>query len=91
NRISQIEKDIQSRIPTSGDDFAMTVKGQHYCERKLAGAALMERIKALDEIRLPGETVIGSIGGFDIKFTGAFFRKVEFVYAISLARTGSHT
>ena len=53
-----------------GDAFAMTVKGTAFAERKLAGRALMQEILTLVQLQHENETVIASIGGFDVDVRG---------------------
>jgi N12 class adenine-specific DNA methylase/adenine-specific DNA methylase len=90
-RIAQIGQDIERRMPTAGDAFAMIVGGQGVTERKLAGRALMKEIMTLVHLREEGDQVIATIGGFDLVFSGERFGREDFRYEVTLARTGSDT
>ncbi|MCK1478253.1 DEAD/DEAH box helicase family protein [Bradyrhizobium sp. 197] len=87
-RIGEIGRDIERRIPTAGDVFTMAVTGDPHVERKLAGRALMKEILTLVQLQHEGETVIASIGGFDIKFSGERGRD-GYRYTTMLLRTGA--
>lgn len=90
-RIVEIGKDIERRIPTAGDAFAMTVGGQSFAERKPAGRALMKEVMTLVHLQEENETTIATIGGFDLVFSGKSFGNDEFQYDVALARTGAET
>ena len=68
-------QDIERLVPTTGDAFTMTVAGEAFDERKLAGRALMKEILTLVQLQQDGEAVIASIGGFDLEFSGERFGK----------------
>lgn len=87
-RIGEIVQDIERLVSTAGDAFAMTVIGEAFDERKLAGRALMKEILTLVQLQHDGEAVIASIGGFDLKFSGERLRKDGFHYATMLLRNG---
>ncbi|MFG1365858.1 DEAD/DEAH box helicase family protein [Xanthobacter versatilis] len=88
-RIGEIEQDIARLIPTTGDAFAMTVTGKTHSERKEAGRAMMKEILTLVQLQQEGETAIGSIGGFDLEFSGERFGRDGYRYSTVLLRTGS--
>ncbi len=88
-RIDEIGKDIARRTPTSGDAFAMTVTGESHAERKLAGRALLKEILTLVQLQQEGETVIASIGGFDVAYSGERFGRDGYRYTTMLLRTGA--
>ncbi|MBX9462820.1 MAG: lactate dehydrogenase [Aquamicrobium sp.] len=90
-RIAEIGKDIESRIPTAGDAFAMTVAGQSFTDRKPAGRAIIKEIMTLVHLRQEDENPIAAIGGFDLVFSGKRFGNDEFQYDVALARTGAET
>ena len=90
-RIVEIGKDIERRIPTAGDAFAMTVGGQSFAERKPAGRALMKEVMTLVHLQEENETTIATIGGFDLVFSGKSFGNDEFQYDVVLMRTGEET
>ncbi len=90
-RIAEIGKDIERRIPTAGDAFAMTVAGQSFTDRKPAGRAMMKEIMTLVHLRQEDENPIAAIGGFDLVFSGKRFGNDEFQYEVALARTGAET
>jgi hypothetical protein len=66
-RIAEIGRDIERRVPTTGDAFGMTVAGQSFTERKVAGRALLTEILTLVQLQRDGEAIIASIGGFSLK------------------------
>ncbi len=90
-RIAEIGKDIERRLPTSGDAFAMTVGGQAFTERKPAGHALMKEIMTLVHLREEDETTFATIVGFDLIFSGQRFGQDAFRYDVTLARCGAET
>ncbi len=89
-RIDEIGQDIGRRIPTSGDAFAMAVARETYAERKLAGRALLKEILTLVQLQQESDTVIASIGGFDVEYSGERFGKDGYRYTTGLLRTGAH-
>jgi hypothetical protein len=91
-RIAYIGEDIARHVPTAGDAFWMVVAGEHHAERKVAGRTLMKEIIALVQLQHAGETVIASIGGFNLVFTGLADntrRDGDYQYSTHLARTGA--
>ncbi|MCW8060505.1 DEAD/DEAH box helicase family protein [Agrobacterium tumefaciens] len=88
-RIAEIGQDIDRLVPTAGEDFTMTVVDKVYSERKEAGRALMKEILTLVQLQREGETVIASIGGFDLEYEGQRFGKDGYRYATMLMRTGA--
>lgn len=89
HRIGEIGQDIARRIPTSGDAFEMAVTGDRYGERKLAGRALLKEILTLVQLQQEGESVIASIGGFDLEYSGERFGRDGYRYTTMLQRTGA--
>ena len=53
----------------------MTVAGKVYTERKEAGRALTKEILTLAQLQQEGESIIGSVGGFDLEYEGQRFGK----------------
>jgi N12 class adenine-specific DNA methylase/adenine-specific DNA methylase len=88
-RIGQIAQDIERLVPSTGDAFSMTVTGQPYEERKLAGRALMKEILTLVQLQQQGEIVLASIGGFEIEYSGERFGVDGYRYTTMLMRTGA--
>ncbi|MGP2494406.1 Eco57I restriction-modification methylase domain-containing protein [Mesorhizobium sp. PUT5] len=88
-RIAEIGRDIEILVPTAGDAFTMTVAGKVYTERKEAGRALMKEILTLVQLQQEGESIIGSIGGFDLEYEGQRFGKDGYRYTTMLMRTGA--
>ncbi|WP_137113984.1 DEAD/DEAH box helicase family protein [Mesorhizobium sp. GR13] len=88
-RIAEVGQDIERRIPTTGEAFAITVMGKSYVERKAAGRALMQEILTLVQLQHEGESAIASIGGFDLEYSGERFGKNGYRYATTLLRTGA--
>ncbi|WP_318765159.1 DEAD/DEAH box helicase family protein [Agrobacterium fabrum] len=87
-RLGEIAVDIERLVPTSGDAFAINVKGETYRERKEAGRALMKEILTLVQLRHEGETHIASIGGFDLVYDAQTFgRGDNYHYQTLLQRT----
>ena len=88
-RIGEIGQDIERLVPTGGDAFAMSVMGKSYSERKKAGRALMKEILTLVQLQQEGESVIASIGGFDLGYAGERAGRVGYRYTTVLLRTGA--
>ena len=88
-RIGEIEQDIARLVPTTGDAFAMTVTGKVHGERKEAGRALMKEILTLVQLQQEDESVIASVGGFDLEYSGERFGRDGYRYSTLLLRTGS--
>jgi N12 class adenine-specific DNA methylase/adenine-specific DNA methylase len=90
-RITEIGQDIEILVPTAGEAFTMTVVGKVYTERKEAGRALMKEILTLVQLQHEGESIIGSVGGFDLEYDGQRFGKDGYRYTTMLMRTGADT
>jgi len=88
-RVGEIGQDIVRAVPTLGDAFAMTVGGNSLSERKTAGRALMKEILTLVQLQQEGETVIASIGGFELEYSGERFGQDGYRYATMLMCTGA--
>ena len=88
-RIEEIGQDIAWLRPTTGDAFAMTVKGTPFAERKLAGRALMQEVLTLVQLQHEKDIVIASIGGFDLSFEGRRIGRDGYIYTTLLQRTGA--
>ncbi|MDB5613268.1 MAG: Helicase-like, partial [Devosia sp.] len=88
-RIVEVGQDIARLVPTNGDAFTMSVSGQEYEERKLAGRALMKEILTLVQLQQDGEVVIASIGGFELEFSSQRVDRDGFHYSTMLLRTGA--
>ncbi len=88
-RIGEIGQDIERLVTTNGDAFAMTVTKKSYAERKEAGRALMKEILTLVQLQQQGETVIASIGGFDLEYSGERFGQDGYRYTTVLLLTGA--
>lgn len=86
-RIAEIGEDIVRLVPTGGDAFAMRVTGKSYVDRKEAGRALLKEILTLVQLQQEGDTIIASIGGFDLEFSGQRFGNDSYHYVTSLLRT----
>ena len=88
-RIGDMGEDIERLVPTTGDAFAMIVADKSFDERRVAGRALMKEILTRVQLQDEGETVIASIGGFDLEYTGERFGKDGYHYTTTLMRTGA--
>lgn len=88
-RIAETGKDLERLVPTAGDAFTMTVRNKAWDERKLAGRALMKEILTLVQLQQEDETVIASIAGFDLEYSGEHFGRNGYRYATVLKRTGA--
>ncbi|MGR7993566.1 Eco57I restriction-modification methylase domain-containing protein [Xanthobacter sp. ZOL 2024] len=86
-RIAEIGEDIARLVPTSGEAFTMKVTGKSYVDRKEAGRAMLKEILTLVQLQQEGDTVIASIGGFDLEFSGQRFGNDSYHYVTSLLRT----
>ncbi len=87
-RVAEIGQDIERVVPTAGDAFAMSIGGKSYSERKEAGRALMKEILTLVQRQQEGESVITSIGGFDLEYAGERTGRDGYRYTTLLLRTG---
>jgi hypothetical protein len=65
-RIAALEKDIARRVTTRGDAFAMEVEGRATTDRKVAGGALLSKLRMAALARTRRDWTIGRIGGFDL-------------------------
>lgn len=90
-RIGEIGEDLARLVPTAGDAFGMTVGDETFTERKLAGRALMKEILTLVQLQHEDETVIASVGGFELAYSGQRFGPDGYRYATMLVRTGAET
>ncbi|MBS3651877.1 lactate dehydrogenase [Pseudaminobacter sp. 19-2017] len=88
-RVAEIGRDIELLVPTAGEAFSMTVAGKFYTERKEAGRALMKEILTLVQLQQEGESIVASLGGFDLEFDGQRFGKEGYRYTTVLMRTGA--
>ncbi|MCP1845776.1 N12 class adenine-specific DNA methylase/adenine-specific DNA methylase [Bradyrhizobium sp. USDA 4524] len=88
-RITEIGQDIERLVPTAGEAFAMSVNGRPYSERKEAGRALMKEILSIVQLQQEGESVIASIGGFDLVYAGERFGRDGYRYTTVLLRTAA--
>lgn len=88
-RIAEIGQDLDRLVPTGGEAFAMTVAGKAYVERKEAGRALMKEILTMVQLQQKGESVIATIGGFDLVYAGERFGKDGYRYTTMLMRAGA--
>ncbi|RWC00320.1 MAG: lactate dehydrogenase [Mesorhizobium sp.] len=90
-RIGEIGQDLDRLIPTTGEAFRMTVGDETFAERKLAGRALMKEILALVQLQHAGNTVIATIGGFELEYSGERIGQDGYRYSTMLVRTGAET
>ncbi|TGV63328.1 lactate dehydrogenase, partial [Mesorhizobium sp. M00.F.Ca.ET.149.01.1.1] len=90
-RIEEIGKDLDRLVPTAGEAFRMTVRFDTFAERKLAGRALMKEILTLVQLQHAGNTVIATIGGFELEYSGERFGQDGYRYSTMLVRTGAET
>ncbi|RWI14907.1 MAG: lactate dehydrogenase [Mesorhizobium sp.] len=90
-RIGETGEDLARLVPTAGDAFGMTVGDETFTERKLAGRALMKEILTLVQLQHEDETVIASVGGFELAYSGQRFGKDGYRYTTVLVRTGAET
>jgi N12 class adenine-specific DNA methylase/adenine-specific DNA methylase len=88
-RVSEIGQDIARLVPTAGEAFNMMVNGTPFSERKAAGRALMKAILTLVQNQHEGPTVIASIGGFDLDYSGERCGKDGYRYDTGLRRAGA--
>jgi N12 class adenine-specific DNA methylase/adenine-specific DNA methylase len=88
-RIAEIGQDLDRLAPTAGEAFAMTVAGKAYVERKEAGRALMKEILTMVQLQQKGESVIATIGDFDLVYAGERFGKDGYRYTTMLMRAGA--
>ncbi|MGY3614015.1 hypothetical protein ACVJGD_000211 [Bradyrhizobium sp. USDA 10063] len=88
-RIAEIGQDIERLVPTTGEAFAMSVNGRAYTERKETGRALMKEILNLVQLQQDGETVIASVGGFDLEYAAERFGRDGYRYTTMLMRSAA--
>lgn len=88
-RIAEIGQDLDRLVPTAGEAFATTVAGKVYVERKEAGRTLMTEILTMVQLGQKGESVIATIGGFDLAYAGERFGKDGYRYTTVLMRAGA--
>ena len=89
-RITEIGQDIERLMSTAGDAFTMTVMGDVYQDRKIAGRALMKEILTLVQLQHVGGIHLASIGGFDLVYDGERFGKSDgYHYTTVVQRTGA--
>lgn len=88
-RIAEVSQDIEQRVQTTGGAFAMTITATAYADRKAAGRVLMKEILTLVKRKQEGQSVIASIGGFDLEYSGERFGKDGFRYCTMLMRAGA--
>ncbi|RTM08363.1 MAG: lactate dehydrogenase [Hyphomicrobiales bacterium] len=88
-RIAEIGEDMERLVPTTGEAFAATIAGKRYVERKEAGRALMKEALTLVQLQQEGESIIASIGGFDLEYSGERFGRDGYRYSTMLLRTAS--
>ncbi|MEQ9637789.1 MAG: N-6 DNA methylase [Devosia marina] len=90
-RIGEIGKDLDRLLPTAGNAFGMTVAQERLTERKPAGRALMKEVLTLAQLQHEDETIIASIGGFELAYSGQRFGRDGYRYGTALIRTGTET
>src|SRR5690606_4946490 len=90
-RISDIGQDLDRLVHTAGEAFRMTVGDERFRERKLAGRALMKEILTLVQLQHEDGTIIASVGGFEVRYSGERFGQDGYRYATMLVRTGAET
>ncbi|MBZ9990907.1 N-6 DNA methylase [Mesorhizobium sp. BH1-1-5] len=90
-RIGEIGRDLERLVPTAGEAFRMTVGVEAFTERKLAGRALMKEILALVQLQHASDSVIATIGGFGLEYSGQRFGQDGYRYSTMLLRAGAET
>ncbi|GAA4131155.1 hypothetical protein ACFFTN_27340 [Aminobacter aganoensis] len=66
----------------------MDVVGKPFLERKGAGRALMKEVLTLVQIQHQGESVIASLGGFALEYSGGRLSKDSYRYNTVLMPSG---
>ncbi|RWA78231.1 N-6 DNA methylase [Mesorhizobium sp.] len=90
-RIGEIGQDLERLVPTAGEAFRMAVGDETFAERKVAGRALMKEILTLVQLQHAGDTVIATIGGFELEYSGERFGQDGYRYSTMLLRAGAET
>lgn len=90
-RIGEIAQDLERLVSTAGEAFRTTVGDETFAERKLAGRALMKEILTLVQLQHTGKSVIATIGGFDLEYSGERFGQNGYRYSTMLLRAGAET
>ena len=65
-RTRAITADLARRSSTRGDAFVMEIEGRTITQRKIAGAALLTKIRLAVRDRIRRTWTVGRIGGFDL-------------------------
>ncbi|MGH7120176.1 MAG: helicase-related protein, partial [Acetobacteraceae bacterium] len=65
-RAEHIRSDLARRLPTRGEDFAMTWNERTVTDRRTAGTLLLSKIRLSAQSPQPAETTLGAIGGFPL-------------------------
>ena len=69
----------------------MVVGGETFTDRRPAGRAMINDIRALVQLQQVGGAMIASIGGFDFQYCGGSFGEDGYRYMTVLARIGAET
>ena len=65
-RVRAITADLARRQATRGDAFVIEIEGRTLTQRKVAGAALLTKIRLAARERVRRRWTVGRIGGFDL-------------------------
>ena len=78
-RIAGIRQDIERRVSTRGDAFALSWEDRTVSERRTAGALILSKLRLAERAGKKGEFALGSLGGFDLRgdVGRGFYREVE--------------
>jgi hypothetical protein len=91
-RAEEIRQDITQRVSTKGDAFAMTLDGRTVTDRRIAGSALLSKLRIAQRQaagkKKQNDTEIGVIGGFPLILTAGNGWRSEPEIVLALARTG---
>ncbi|MBZ9772332.1 N-6 DNA methylase [Mesorhizobium sp. CO1-1-8] len=90
-RVREIGQDLTRLVATAGQAFRMAVREEAFAERKPAGRALMKEILTLVQLQHAGKSVVATVGGFDLEYSGERFGQDGYRYATMLVRTGAET
>lgn len=84
--IEDLRQDLEQRVSTKGDAFAMEIEGRRFTDRKPAGATILGALRARRLAGEQGTWTLGCIGGFALVAEGQRLGR-DFSISLLLART----
>ena len=87
-RIEQIGGDLERRVPTRGDAFALQWGERRIGERRTAGVLILSKVRLMGRARTEEKIDLGAIGGFDLLCSAGPTWRRSFEAALVMRRTG---